>query len=95
VAGEGAVVEDALKRGASNVAALDAVIEAAKLGDKACRDATATSIGIALASTINLLNPDLIVLAGRFASAGDFLTGPVREELDKRCWLSQRSTTSR
>jgi glucokinase len=41
-------------------------------------------IGIGLANVINLLNPELIVVGGGVASAGEFIMGPIRETIRKR-----------
>ena len=51
--------------------------------DQVWRDAT-TALGIALASATMLLDPELIVLGGGLATAGDVLLDPVREELAAR-----------
>jgi glucokinase len=51
--------------------------------DQVWRDAT-TALGIALASATMLLDPELIVLGGGLATAGDVLLDPAREELAAR-----------
>ena len=59
--------------------------------DQVWRDAT-TALGIALASATMLLDPELIVLGGGLATAGDVLLDPVREELAARLtWRARAS----
>ncbi len=41
-------------------------------------------IGIGLANVINLLNPELVIIGGGVASAGDYILGPIRETIRKR-----------
>lgn len=44
---------------------------------------TATILGFGLANVINLLNPDLIIVGGGMAAAGDKLLNPVRETVNQ------------
>ena len=63
------------------------VCEAAKQGDVVAKkifEIIGTYIGIGLASVVNLLNPEKIVIGGGVADAGDFLFGPIKEALVKR-----------
>ena len=41
-------------------------------------------IGIGLASVVNLLNPEKIIIGGGVAGAGDILFTPLKETLKKR-----------
>ncbi|WP_143571023.1 ROK family protein [Tessaracoccus sp. ZS01] len=62
-------------------------IAAARRGDYAAQriiDQTGTLMGEALASVCNLLDPDLIVLGGPVAGAGDLYVEPVREAIKRR-----------
>jgi glucokinase len=43
-------------------------------------------LGVGLASLVNLLNPDLITLAGGLAAAGDLLLQPALAELERRAF---------
>lgn len=43
-------------------------------------------LGKGLACVVNLLNPDLIVIAGGIAGAYDLFYPALRETLDRRCW---------
>lgn len=45
-----------------------------------------TFLGIALASYINILNPELIVIGGGIANAGDLLFEPAKKEMMKRAY---------
>lgn len=44
---------------------------------------TATILGFGLANVVNLLNPDLIIVGGGMAAAGDKLLNPVRETVNQ------------
>jgi glucokinase len=63
------------------------VTEAALAGDEAAREVVAmigTRLGVALASFANVFNPDVIVIGGGVAAAGDLLLDPAREEMRAR-----------
>ena len=63
------------------------VCEAAKQGDVVAKkifEIIGTYIGTGLASVVNLLNPEKIVIGGGVADAGDFLFNPIKEALKKR-----------
>lgn len=63
------------------------VCEAAKQGDVVAKkifEIIGNYIGIGLASVVNLLNPEKIVIGGGVADAGEFLFAPIRETLKKR-----------
>lgn len=51
------------------------------IADELCRD-----LGNALSVAVMLLNPEMIVISGQFASLGDFLTDSLRRELELRCF---------
>ena len=56
-----------------------AVVEAALAGDDAAIDAlriVGERVGLGMANTINLFDPDLIVVGGGVSTAGDLLLGP-------------------
>lgn len=44
----------------------------------------ATLLGIGVASTLNILNPQMVVLNGRFFDAGDLVLAPLRRSLENR-----------
>ncbi len=63
------------------------VAEAAKQGDVVAKqifETVGTYIGIGLASVVNLLNPEKIVIGGGVADAGDLLFNPIKAALRKR-----------
>ncbi len=69
------------------------VAEAAKQGDVVAKkifEIIGEYIGIGLASVVNLLNPEKVVIGGGVADAGDLLFNPVIETLKKRTMPIQR-----
>ena len=63
------------------------VCEAAKAGDPVAQrifTIMGEYIGIGMASVVNLLNPERIIVGGGVAEAGDFLLNPLKETLLKR-----------
>lgn len=48
-------------------------------------------IGVGLASVVNLLNPEKIIIGGGVADAGDILFNPIRETIAKRAMPIQAS----
>lgn len=69
----------------------EAVCEAAAAGDHyATRVLTETAriLGVALANLINLFNPDVIVIGGGVAAAGESLFKPLRTEAERRAFRS-------
>jgi glucokinase-like ROK family protein len=73
---------------------LPMVLDAARAGDAAAVQALSDvgrHLGIGIASLVNALNPDLVVLGGRLSSAGEFLLPAVEAELPRRAlrWNAQ------
>ena len=63
------------------------VYEAAKAGDPVAKRIFAIMgeyIGIGLASVINLLNPEKVIIGGGVAASGDFLMDSIKETVKKR-----------
>ncbi|MBI1853151.1 MAG: ROK family protein, partial [Planctomycetes bacterium] len=63
------------------------VHEEAVAGDALCRDLLAETgriLGVAIGSVSNLLDPEVVVVAGGLVNAGDFLFAPMREEAKRR-----------
>ena len=63
------------------------VIKLAQMGDVGCRRVIADAgrhIGLATANMYNLLDPELIILGGNLAPAGEILLGPLRESMARR-----------
>jgi glucokinase len=70
----------------ANVTARD-VVAAARSGNAiaiSLLDETATYLGIGLASICNIFNPDVIVIGGGFAQAGDLIRDRAANELNSR-----------
>jgi glucokinase-like ROK family protein len=66
---------------------LEGVIEAARNGDPVARTALGNvgrELGVGIASLVNALNPDLVVLGGTLSAASDFLLPTIRRELHER-----------
>jgi glucokinase len=65
------------------------VYDASKRGDPMAREVvreTARFIGTGVANLLNIFNPDVVVLAGGVAQAGEELFGPVRAEVRRRAF---------
>lgn len=65
----------------------EAVAQAADQGDIACQGIIRRAgyyLGIGLASYLNIFNPELIIVGGGLAKAGDLLLGPARAEMEAR-----------
>jgi hypothetical protein len=56
------------------------------MGEMLLVERLAEHIGAALASLVNLLSPELIVLGGLFIPAGDLLLEPIRRTLQARAF---------
>jgi len=75
-------------------AAVDAVLREAAAGSataQAALDHVGTWLGLGLASLANLLNPQLIVLGGRFGRMYPFVSRALHAELDRRTLPAARS----
>jgi len=62
------------------------VYKAAEKGDKLCFwivEETARYLGVGIASIVNALNPEMVILAGGMIKAGDLLFKPVRRYAQK------------
>lgn len=71
------------------------VIKYALAGDLGCRrvvEDAGRRVGVAVAGLVNLFNPEIIVVGGRMAEAGDLVLGPLREALD-RCAIPSAAAT--
>ena len=75
------------------------IAQAARRRDKVAREVferAARHLGIALASLVNLLNPDMIVLAGGVADGFDLMRKPLNQEIAARAFPeSARAVTVR
>lgn len=67
---------------------VDDIIKAAKSGDEfsiSLFNSVGGSLGKALANTIQLLNPDIIVLGGVVSQANQFVLTPIQQSIYKHC----------
>src|SRR5690606_11571745 len=67
------------------------VYEGVVLGDPYANDVmreTAKLLGAGVASIINVLNPEMVVIAGGVTRAGEHLFAPLRAEIRKRAFKS-------
>lgn len=66
---------------------VEAIVEAARQGDSVAIQAlekTGRFLGIGIASLLNALNPEMVVLGGMLSLAADFLLPVVHDEIQKR-----------
>jgi predicted NBD/HSP70 family sugar kinase len=76
---------------------VDGMLALARAGDEAARGVLAeagSAIGRAVADVLNVLNPELVVVGGELADAGELLLGPVREAI-ARCALRPAAERAR
>ncbi|WP_166844417.1 ROK family transcriptional regulator [Isoptericola sp. BMS4] len=63
------------------------VIDAARAGDPGCRRVlfdAGQHLGVATASLCNLVDPEIVVVGGQLADAGEILLGPMRTVVEQR-----------
>jgi predicted NBD/HSP70 family sugar kinase len=71
------------------------IITRALAGDLGCRrviEDAGRRVGVAVAGLVNLFNPEVIVVGGKLAEAGDLIMVPLREALD-RCAIPSAAAT--
>ncbi|MGH2442108.1 MAG: ROK family protein [Chloroflexota bacterium] len=69
------------------------IVRAARAGDEMAQEvfhAAARDLGFGIVNVINLFNPEVVVVGGGVASAGDLLFGPVIEVVDQHAYPSTR-----
>ena len=69
------------------------LVRLAQEGDASAVELLATlghRLGVAIGSLVNIFNPELVVIGGGFAAAGDFLLGPAREAIQREALLPGR-----
>jgi predicted NBD/HSP70 family sugar kinase len=85
VAATGALV-DLLRRSHGDNFTVEAMIEAARAGDAGCRrviDDAGRALGQVVATLLNVLNPEMLIVGGDLAAAGDLLLDGVRESVSR------------
>jgi predicted NBD/HSP70 family sugar kinase len=73
------------------------LIELVRKGDRGARRAVAdagTQIGRAIATVVNLFNPELVIVGGDLAEAGDVLLDPIRHAVDQHAVAPAASAVS-
>lgn len=79
-------IADLLERSRREPVPVAGLLDALHAGDRgverAISDAGA-AVGTALAATINLLNPGLVIIGGELAQAGDVLLDPIRNAIHR------------
>ncbi|MEU4198292.1 ROK family transcriptional regulator [Kribbella sp. NPDC026611] len=71
------------------------IVTRALAGDLGCRrviEDAGRRVGVAVAGLVNLLNPEVVVIGGLMAEAGDLVLTPLREALD-RCAIPSAAAT--
>jgi len=92
--GEGALLARAGRPADGGRDALDAVLDEAAAGEPvalAALEETGRWLGIGLAGLVNLLNPELVVLGGRFGRYLPFVSDSLEEELDRHALAAPRA----
>ncbi len=70
---------------------VEAAVAAAERGDARALEGLARTgryLGIGIANMVTVLSPDVIVIGGGVAAAGELLFGPIRDELRRRVWMT-------
>lgn len=91
--GEDALLRLAGRSAGSGRAGVDAVLAAAEAGEPAATaalDHVGHWLGVGLAGLVNIFNPRLIVLGGRFARLAPNVTATIELELDRRALGASR-----
>lgn len=76
---------------------VERAVEAARAGDPRAARGFAqcgTYLGVGIANAIVLLTPDVVVVGGGVARAGDLLLGPARDEIRRRVRVTDLAGTS-
>jgi len=71
------------------------IADAARKGDSYAQriwNETGEKLGIVLAGVINLINPEMIIIAGGISKADDLLLKPVQKAVDERAFETPRKT---
>jgi glucokinase len=67
------------------------VLQAAEQGDQVAQEILercGTHLGVGLANLVTVLSPERIVVGGGAAQLGDWLLGPARHEIRRRCFVT-------
>ena len=67
------------------------ILQAAEQGDQVAQEILercGTHLGVGLANLVTILSPERIVVGGGAAQLGDWLLGPARREIERRCFVT-------
>lgn len=81
----------------AGITTLGELIAAARDGDLACSRVLADAgdtLGVAIASVLNILNPDRVILGGELGGAGELVLANLRESLGRHALASAVRSTS-
>jgi predicted NBD/HSP70 family sugar kinase len=95
--GAPAVMEEARREGVRGVTDARSVFEAARRGDAAAESVIRTvaeRIAVAIAATVAVVDPELVILGGPIGRQGDLLLEPVEQELRVRSPFRPRLESS-
>src|SRR3954447_19805217 len=85
VAGTGALV-DLLRRSHGDDITIEGMLAAARDGDAGCRRVihdAGRALGLVAATLLNVLNPEMVIVGGHLAAAGDILLDGLRESISR------------
>ncbi len=71
-------------------------VEQARAGDQRCIDGLAEIgryLGIGISNAVTVLTPERVILGGGWSSAGEFLTLPIKAEMDRRVLIDSGDRT--
>ena len=80
-------VADVLARRRGEPVSVERLLELVREGDRgACRAVTdaGRAVGETIAATVNLLNPQRVIVGGELAQAGDVLLDPIRDAVGRQ-----------
>jgi glucokinase len=87
--GNGASTLRAVNGGDLSSLTAEQVYDAARDGDEVAKEVvrdTARYLGTGVANLLNIVNPEVVVLAGGVTAAGELILGPLRAEVRKRAF---------
>ena len=80
-------VSDLLGRSRGETMTFARVLQLLQDGDRGARRAvvdTGAAVGRSVAGIVNLINPELVIIGGELAAAGETLLEPIREAVERR-----------
>lgn len=93
----GSAILEALRKSDPGVDTVDRLVDLALEGDQSCQRVIADAgshIGVAIASLVNLLGPDRVVVGGELSRAGTILLDPLRTAVGRSAVQAARESVS-